>query len=130
MMKQRAISNHLTYLGITNSTLNKMIQEDKKSNEMYKNNINKIPKCSKTKHRLELIKLSNLIYQHFILRFVNTLKIIIDIKTKSIKDYWKNSYERINKELDELLWTPSCNCRSTSFGFCFHKDTNGNWIQN
>ena len=130
MMKQRAISNHLTYLGITNSTLNKMIQEDKKSNEMYKNNINKIPKCSKTKHRLELIKLSNLIYQNFVLRFVNTLKIIIDIKTKSIKDYWKNSYETINKELDELLWKPSCNCRSTSFGFCFHKDTKGNWIQN
>jgi hypothetical protein len=128
MLKQKAISNHLTYLGITNSTLNKMIQEDKKSNEMYKNNINKIPKCSKVKHRLELIKLSNRIYQHFILRFVNSLKIIIDIKTKCIKDYWKKSYDKINKELDELLWKPICNCRTTGFGFCFHTDTKGNWI--
>lgn len=122
MIKQKAISDYFTYLGFKDKTIKDLIETDKESKILFMEGKKKIPKCSKIRHRIELLKLSESIYGIFVLKLINRLSVIIEIKTKAIKDYWKNSYEPIMKELDKLLWKPtSCNCRNIGFGFCFCK---------
>lgn len=134
MLKEKAISDHYTLLGFGDKTIKKMIEHDKKCKLLFKKGKEKIPKCNHRRHRIELIKLSTTIYEVFIVNLINRIKIIIDLKTKAIKDYWKNSFEPIMKELDKLLWVreEKCvkNCRNTSFSFCFCKDTKGNYLSN
>ncbi len=119
MIKQKAISDYFTYLGFKDRTIKDLIETDKESKILFREGKKKIPKCSKIRHRIELMKLSEEIYCIFVLKLINRLKVVIDIKTKAVKDYWKNSYDYINKELDKLLWKPSCDCRNIGFGFCF-----------
>ncbi len=119
MIKQKAISDHYTFLGFKDKTIKDYIETDKESRILFRKGKKKIPKCSKIRHRIELMKLSEEIYCIFVLKLINRLKVVIDIKTKAVKDYWKNSYDYINKELDKLLWKPICNCRNIGFGFCF-----------
>ena len=119
MIKKKAISDYYTYLGFRDKTIKDMIEHDKESKVLFVEGKKKIPKCSKIKHRIELLKLSESIYAIFVVKLINRLSVIIDIKTKAVKDYWKNSYDYINKELDKLLWKSSCNCRNIGFGFCF-----------
>jgi len=120
MIKQKAISDHYTFLGFKDKTIKNYIETDKESKILYMEGKKKIPKCSKIRHRIELLKLSESIYGIFVLKLINRLSVIIEIKTKAIKTYWKNSYDYINKELDKLLWKPtSCDCRNIGFGFCF-----------
>ena len=119
MIKQKAISDHYTFLGFKDKTIKNYIETDKESKILFIEGKKKIPKCSKIRHRIELLKLSEYIYGIFVLKLINRLKVVIDIKTKAIETYWKNSYEPIMKELDKLLWKPKCNCRNIGFGFCF-----------
>ncbi len=119
MIKQKAISDYFTYLGFKDKTIKDLIETDKESKTLFIEGKKKIPKCSKIRHRIELLKLSESIYGIFVLKLINRLSVIIEIKTKAIKDYWKNSYDYINKELDKLLWKPTCDCRNIGFGFCF-----------
>ena len=122
MIKQKAISDYFTYLGFKDQTIKNYIETDKESKILFREGKKKIPKCSKIRHRIELLKLSESIYGIFVLKLINRLSVIIEIKTKAVKDYWKNSYDYINKELDKLLWkTTLCNCRNVGFGFCFCK---------
>jgi len=134
MLKEKAISDHYTLLGFGNKTIKNMIERDKKCRLLWKKGKEKIPKCNQRRHRIELIKLSTTIYEVFVVNLINRIKIIIDLKTKAIKDYWLNSFEPIMKELDKLLWKQEekCvkNCRNTAFGFCFCKDTKGNYLNN
>ena len=121
-MKKKAISDHFTFLGFNTTTIRDCINIDKESKTLFMEGKKKIPRCSKIKHRIELLKLSESIFALFVLKLINRLSVIIEIKTKAIKDFWKNSYDYINKELDKLLWkTTSCNCRNVGFGFCFCK---------
>lgn len=115
MLKQKAISDYYTLLGFGDKTIKNMIENDKKCNILFKNGKKKIPKCNKNKHRIELIKLSVSIYESFVVNFVNRLKIIVDLKTKAIYDYWFNK---------------TCNCRNIAFGFCFCKNTKGKYLYN
>jgi len=118
MIKKKAISDHFTFLGFNTTTIRESINTDKESKTLFMEGKKKIPKCSKIRHRIELLKLSESIFAIFVVKLINRLSVIIDIKTKAIKTFWKNSYE----ELDKLLWkTTSCNCRNVGFGFCFCK---------
>ena len=119
MIKQKAISDHYTFLGFKDKTIKDYIETDKESKILFIEGKKKIPKCSKIRHRIELMKLSESIYCIFVLKLINRLKVVIDIKTKAIQTYWKNSYEPIINELDKLLWKRTCNCRNIGFGFCF-----------
>jgi len=131
MMKKKAISDHFTFLGFNTKTIRDSIETDKESKTLFIEGKKKIPRCSKIRHRIELLKLSESIFAIFVVKLINRLSVIIEIKTKAVKDYWKNSYDYINKELDKLLWKPtsckakalvtSCNCRNVGFGFCFCK---------
>ena len=117
-MKKKAISDHFTFLGFNTSTIRDSIETDKESKTLFIEGKKKIPRCSKIKHRIELLKLSESIFAIFVVKLINRLSVIIEIKTKAVKDYWNF----INKELDKLLWkTSSCNCRNIGFGFCFCK---------
>lgn len=119
MIKKKAISDHFTFLGFNSKTIKDSIETDKESKTLFIEGKKKIPRCSKIKHRIELLKLSESIFAIFVLKLINRLSVIIEIKTKAVKDYWKNSYDYINKELDKLLWKTKCNCRNVGFGFCF-----------
>jgi len=78
----------------------------------YKNN--------KIKQKLKLSALKNEFIDIFLLKFLKRKNIIINIIVKSIKEYWKDDYNRIMEELDKLIITPKCSCRNKGFGFCFH----------
>ena len=131
MFKKKAISDHFTFLGFNTKTIRDSIETDKESKTLFIEGKKKIPRCSKIKHRIELLKLSESIFAIFVVKLINRISVIIEIKTKAVKDYWKNSYDYINKELDKLLWKPTstsckakavvtlCNCRNVGFGFCF-----------
>ena len=128
MIKKKAISDHFTFLGFNSKTIRDYIETNKESKILFIDGKKKIPRCSKIKHRIELLKLSESIFAIFVVKLINRLSVIIEIKTKAIKIFWKNSYDYINKELDKLLWKPtckakalvtSCNCRNIGFGFCF-----------
>ena len=122
MIKQKAISDHFNFLGFNSKTIKDYIETDKESQTLFMEGKKKIPKCSKIKHRIELLKLSESVFAIFVVKLINRISVIIEIKTKAVKDYWKNSYDYINKELDKLLWkSTSCDCRNKGFGFCFCK---------
>ena len=107
-MKQKAISDHFTFLGFNTKTIRSSIEIDKESKTLFIEGKKKIPRCSKIRHRIELLKLSESIFAIFVLKLVNRLSVIIEIKTKAVIDYWN------------FLWkTTSCNCRNVGFGFCF-----------
>ena len=112
--KQKAISNYFSYIGINDKTIRLMINNDAKCKRLFLEGKAKIPIMSKFKHRIELLKLSQSIYNNFIIFLVNSLKIITDIKNKILKDYFES------KQIH--------NCRNVAFGFCFCKDRNGKYI--
>jgi hypothetical protein len=104
MCKHQAVCDNFTYLGFNESIIRKLVEKDKLSQTLFKIGKNKIKLCSKIKHRMELLKLSSRIMDLYIVTMVKKLKIIIDIKTKSINEYWGIC---------------SKGCRFKGFGFCF-----------
>lgn len=91
-------------------------------NGKYKNN--------KLKMRLKLEATKNEFIDIFLLKFLKRKEIIINIKNNCIINYFKYDYDKIMKELDELLIKPvpiipKCDCRTIGFGFCFcHQNNN------
>jgi hypothetical protein len=116
MIKQKAVSDYFTNLGFNDKLIKDTIEKDKESRKLFIKGKNKIPRCSNQKHRIELLKLSQSIYELFVLKLINRLYIIIEIKTKAVIDYWFKK--------DKLR----CDCRNKAFGFCFHKDNKGNYF--
>jgi hypothetical protein len=125
MIKQKAVSDYFTCLGFNSKIIKKSIETDKESKILFIEGKKKIPKCSKIRHRIELLKLSESVYAIFVVKLINRLSIIIEIKTKAVKDFWLNCFDPIMDELDKLLWTEEkplvtlCDCRNVGFGFCF-----------
>lgn len=116
MIKKKAISDHFTFLGFNTKTIRDSIETDKESKTLFIEGKKKIRRCSKIKHRIELLKLSESIFAIFVLKLINRLSVIIEIKTKAVKDYWKELWKPTCKA--KALVT-SCNCRNVGFGFCF-----------
>ena len=85
----------------------------------------------KKNSRIYTIKLNSIKFK-FLRDFldveINKKKIIRNnIIITEIRKFWlgqpketkDEQYDRINKELDSLLWKPKCLCRTKGFGFCF-----------
>jgi hypothetical protein len=104
-----------------------------KSHPKYKNN--------KKLYLIKLEAIKNKFVDSFLEKEVKKIKITMSIKNNLINEYWKkkggyekytenyiklpNDYEHLMMELDLLLKTkPSCDCRNTGFGFCFHQFKN------
>ena len=121
-LKDKAVSNYYTYLGFNTTYLQKLVEKDKLSCNLYRKGLSKIPICSKQKHRIEMLKLSTNIFSNFVIRLFRKTKIIIELKTKMINDYWSNNIDFIIKELDELIndYKPYyCGCKKETM--CFNK---------
>ena len=112
MFKQKAISDNFTLIGINSLNIQKYVENDKVCNKLFIFGKKNIKVCSKIKHRIELLKLSSNILDYYLVTLIKKLQIIIDIKTNSIINYWKDKCNA--KPLATL-----CNCRNKGFGFCF-----------
>ena len=90
--------------------IHKWIKEDKKI--MYNFGIANLAitsgkyKDSKLKQKLKKSAVQNEFIDCFLNKFAKKIHIIISLKNKLIKDYFKDTmtYDNIMKELDELLW--------------------------
>ena len=80
-------------------------------NGKYKNN--------KFKQKLKLQSTKNEFIDIFLMKLLRRKEIIINIKNKIIKDFFKLDYDKIMLELDNLIIKPKCDCRIIGFGFCF-----------
>lgn len=73
--------------------------------------------------RMKIKAIKNEYIDAFLWTYLKKKDVIIKLKNKLILEYYpqykRNEYDRIIKELDSLIISPKCTCRSDGFGFCF-----------
>ena len=90
MIKEKAISNYLTFYDFNSKYLKGEIQKDKASSKFFKKRKEQLPPLSKINHRLAIAKISIEVFEFYVLRLVEFIKIRTNLKNKLILDYWKN----------------------------------------
>ncbi len=90
MIKEKAVSNYLTFYDFNSKYLKGIIQKDEASAKFFKKRKAQIPTLSKTNHRLAIAKISLEVFEFYVLRLVEFIKIRTNLKNKLIINYWKN----------------------------------------